>query len=102
MAEGKAARLFAIVEMLTDHALDGMTNSDIADRLKSSRSNTTRDLAALMEAGWVEKLNNERFVLSPNLVGLLKAYTRSLGDAQERIDRFQHRAEIAARQIVHS
>lgn len=32
-AEGKAARIFSIVELLVSHALDGMSNADLADKL---------------------------------------------------------------------
>ncbi len=100
MAEGKAARTFALVELLVSHALDGMSNAEIADKLGTSRSNVSRDLATLMEAGWAEQLPGGRFVVTPRLVGLLRAYNLAMSAAQARIDQFQARSDALARQFL--
>ena len=100
MAEGKAARIFSIVELLVSHALDGMSNADLADKLGTSRSNVSRDLATLIDAGWAEQLSTGRFVITPRLVGMLKAYNLALSAAQERIDSFQARSDALARQFL--
>lgn len=99
MAEGKASpivRAFSIVEALVPRTFEGMTAADIAERLACPRTNINRDLALLAEAGWVEKLDDGRWSVTPRLVGLLKAYSINMSAAQSRIDTFQHRAEAMA------
>ena len=57
-------------------------------------------LATLIDAGWAEQLPTGRFVVTPRLVGLLKAYNLALSAAQERIDSFQARSDALARQFL--
>ncbi|WP_422097015.1 hypothetical protein [Variovorax sp.] len=48
-------RLLALAEILSGYAATGATNGDLAEALKTSRPNVTRDMAVLIARGWARK-----------------------------------------------
>ena len=95
-------RAMAIVETLVRYTFTGMTAAELAAKLGCPRPNVYRDINALMDAGWVEAIDKERYSITPRFAGMLKAYNLNMSDTQSRIDQFQHRAETAARQILNN
>lgn len=104
MAEGSkpVVRAFAILELLVGHCMDGLSNSEIAEKLGLSRPAVSRDLAALVDAGLAEQLPSGRYTASPRFAGLCQAYQLGMSTAADRLDRFQRRAEARAMQLLPS
>lgn len=58
MSEGKLSsqeRMLVIVEKLTDRAMEGMSNKQLAFELKTSEANMCRDLSILEKRGWIAR-----------------------------------------------
>lgn len=78
-------RAFRTVEVLVISPLDGLSNKEISAATGNIPSTTTRDLATLIAAGWVQHTESGRYRLTAKPLGLCRAYTLALEHTQERI-----------------
>lgn len=84
-------RVLRTLTMLCGHELDGLAPGEIAKALRSSPSNTTRDLANLKEAGLAETLDSGRWRVTPKVAQMAFAVAKSLDDARARVDEITQR-----------
>jgi DNA-binding IclR family transcriptional regulator len=77
-------RIMAIVEMLVEKSLKGMSNKTIAFELKTTEANICRDLKILKAGGWVEKANG-KWRLSPKFGGFAGQIIKSFQVAKLRL-----------------
>ena len=64
-------RIIAIVEMLAEKQIEGMSNKLLAHELKTTEANVCRDLKILEGHGWIEKAKaGGKWRMSPKFGGL--------------------------------
>jgi DNA-binding IclR family transcriptional regulator len=79
-------RVLKMVVLLSGHEVFGLAPNEISKALKTSASNTTRDLANLREAGLAEPLENGRWRITPRMGQLALRVMNALGDARARVE----------------
>jgi DNA-binding IclR family transcriptional regulator len=84
-------RILAMLLRLAGHEIEGLAPSELASALHTSASNVTRDLANLREAGYAEKLDNDRWRLTPRIVQISLAASTAFTRAQDRLDETRQR-----------
>lgn len=84
-------RILQMLMRLAGHEIEGIAPSELAVALRTSASNITRDLANLREAGVAEKLESDRWRLTPKIVQLSLAASASFARAQDALDEARNR-----------
>lgn len=84
-------RVLAATVVLAGHEAMGLAPSQLAKALRTSASNVTRDLANLITAGFVERLDTGNYRLGPRLVQIATAHQRGLADIKARVDEIEQR-----------
>lgn len=84
-------RILQMLQRLAGHEIEGISPSELAIALRTSASNVTRDLANLKEAGLAQKLETERWRLTPRIVQISLAAGRAFSDAHDRLDQMKQR-----------
>lgn len=84
-------RVLAATVVLAGHEAMGLAPSQLAKALRTSASNVTRDLANLITAGFVERLDTGNYRLGPRLVQIAIAHQRGLADIKARVDEIEQR-----------
>lgn len=85
-------RVLAILPLLADHPIAGLTPGEIARSIDSSASNTTRDLAALQQLGWVEIARQPgRWRLTPRFAQLALHVQRAIDTAAQDAEQQRQR-----------
>ncbi len=85
-------RVLAILPLLADHAVTGLTPSEIARAVGTSAPNTTRDLAALQQLGWVEVARTPgRWRLAPRFAQLALHVRRAIDTAAQDAEQQRQR-----------
>jgi DNA-binding IclR family transcriptional regulator len=87
-------RLLSLAELLCGYAARGATNGDLAEALKTSRPNVTRDMAVLIVKGWARKSEDTgRFYPTT-------AFTRMLFRATDDVSRMQTQVDDLRRSMT--
>lgn len=84
-------RVMHMLMRLAGHEIEGIAPNELAQALRTSASNVTRDLANLREAGMAEPLESGRWRLTPRVVQISVACAAAFGRAQERLDEARQR-----------
>jgi len=84
-------RVLQMLMRLAGHEIDGIAPTELAQALRTSASNITRDLANLREAGMAEPLDNGRWRLTPRVVQVSLAAGAAFARAQDRLDEARQR-----------
>ncbi len=84
-------RVLHALTVLAGHEVMGLAPTQIARALRTSASNTTRDLANLVTAGIAERLDNGNYRLGPRLIQIAQAHTAGLADIKSRLDEIEQR-----------
>lgn len=84
-------RILAAVVALAGHEADGLAPSQLAQALRTTPSNITRDLANLREAGFAEQLASGNWRLGPKQVQIALSFQRGLADLKARHDEITNR-----------
>ena len=84
-------RAIALLFALQGQSLDGQRLKALADAVRVSSSTTLRDLAALAEAGAVERHADDRWRLAPRLVQIAIAHQAEVARAETKISTFTGR-----------
>ncbi len=86
-------RVLAVLGALVQAGLRGMKAGDIAEAVKISRDKVTRDVANLMEAGWVEADTEHEGVwrVTPKISRMAFSVMRDLQGMRERMDELETR-----------
>lgn len=97
---GQTGRCFKIFEELCKHALDGMSNKELATALKTSPANISRDVDLLASLGWAEKLENGRYAVTIKPLSIMRLYQLHIADVTARAEQFDRRIDARARQMT--
>lgn len=85
-------RVLHTLLLLAGNELDGIAPGEVAKRLRTTPSNTTRDLANLKEAGLAECLDSGRWRITPRVaqigIAVLNALDRAKAHVEETTQRF--------------
>lgn len=92
-----ARRALRVLKALKGHALDGLSNVELARALRESPVNITRATDILVDEGWAVKLDNGRFVQSVLFLQAAEAFARETDSASARIDELKQRVAAGAR-----
>lgn len=84
-------RVLALLFRLSGHEIEGVAPGELAQALRTSASNITRDLANLREAGVAEPLENGRWRLTPRIARISVQMAEALARAQERMNEVRQR-----------
>lgn len=84
-------RVLQMMFRLAGHEIEGISPGELASAMRTSASNVTRDLANLKEAGLAEKLDNERWRLTPRIVQVSLAASTAFTRAQDRLNEARQR-----------
>jgi DNA-binding IclR family transcriptional regulator len=84
-------RVLKALMVLAGHELEGLAPAQVARALHTSQSNATRDLANLLESGLAERLDSNRWRLSPRLVQIAKAHTEALARYEANLEEVKQR-----------
>lgn len=96
--EGQTARCLRIIEKLCEHALDGMSNKELAAALDTSPANISRDVSLLASLGWAETMENGRYAVTLKPLALMRLYQLHIADVTARAEEFNRRIDARARQ----
>ena len=78
-------RSHAIVELLAKRFFDGMSNKELAEALKTSPVNISRDLGTLEDLGYVRKQDNGRWGLTTKPLMIMQSFTTHYQTLQTRM-----------------
>ena len=82
---GAVCRSHKIVELLAGRFFDGMSNREIADAVKTSAVNASRDMALLESLGYARKLDNGRWGLTIKPLAIMQSYHTHYENLQGRM-----------------
>ncbi|STQ91372.1 helix-turn-helix domain-containing protein [Iodobacter fluviatilis] len=95
-ASGKGSRVLQVLKALRGHTITGLSNKDLADALGCSPATITRDMADLIDAGLVVKLDNGRFAHSIAMLQIAQAHAEHVAKLQDRITEINRRIVAGA------
>jgi hypothetical protein len=78
-------RIFEIIKLLCDNHVSGLTNKELALRLKTGEANICRDMALFKNYDWVIQGSGSRWRLSPAFGGIAGRIMRSYQEAKLRL-----------------
>lgn len=100
LSAGQTGRCLRIIEKLCSHALDGMSNKELAAALQTSPANVSRDVDLLAGLGWAEKLENGRYAVTVKPLSIMRLYQLHIADVTARAEQFDRRIDARARQLA--
>ncbi len=89
-------RGIAILESLKGQSIHGLSNSEIAQAIGESPVNTSRTLAALVEAGWVSRLETGRYTLGLRALQTAQAHAEATAQSMARMQETTQRIAAGA------
>ncbi|URX63276.1 ArsR family transcriptional regulator [Luteibacter anthropi] len=84
-------RVLKLLGLLCGNEVHGLAPGEIAQALRTSPSNVTRDLANLREAGFAEPLDNGRWRVTPRMGQFALRILSALDDAGRRVEEVRRR-----------
>lgn len=97
---GQTGRCLRIIEKLCSHALDGMSNKELAAALSTSPANISRDVDLLASLGWAEKMDNGRYAVTVKPLSIMRLYQLHIADVTARAEHLERRIDAKARQLT--
>ncbi len=90
-------RILRVLKALRGHALNGVSNGELASALGESPANINRALNTLIEEGLALKLDNGRFAPGIQLLQIAMAHNNEMAHAQARINEINQRVITGGR-----
>ncbi|EEV1134077.1 TPA: helix-turn-helix domain-containing protein [Escherichia coli] len=90
-------RILRVLKALRGHALNGVSNGELASALGESPANINRALNTLIEEGLALKLDNGRFAPGVQLLQIAMAHSAEMARAQDRINEINQRVMAGSR-----
>ena len=90
-------RILRVLKALRGHALNGVSNGELASALGESPANINRALNTLIEEGLALKLDNGRFAPGVQLLQIAMAHSTEMARAQDRINEINQRVMAGSR-----
>ncbi len=92
-----STRILRVLKALRGHALNGVSNGELASALGESPANINRALNTLIEEGLALKLDNGRFAPGVQLLQIAMAHSNEMARAQDRINEINQRVMAGSR-----
>jgi DNA-binding IclR family transcriptional regulator len=89
-------RLLKIIKLLKGRSLTGLSHTEIATALSTPKPTISRDLATLVQEGFVTKLESDRYALSVAMLAIAEAHRLEISKGRERINELDRRVTAAA------
>lgn len=89
-------RALNILKVLKGKSLTGLTNKELSQAINDSAVNTTRAVAILVQEGFVQKLETERYALSYQFLQIAVAHESEMQKAAERLAEIRSRVQAGA------
>ena len=90
-------RILRVLKALRGHALNGISNGELAAALHESPANINRALNTLIEEGLALKLENGRFAPGIQLLQIAMAHSNEMARARDRINEINQRVISGSR-----
>jgi DNA-binding IclR family transcriptional regulator len=90
-------RLLKIIKLLKGRSLTGLSHTEIAQALATPKPTISRDLATLVQEGFVTKLESDRYALSVAMLAIAEAHRMEMERARQRIQELEQRVGAASR-----
>ena len=90
-------RILRVLKALRGHALNGVSNGELASALGESPANINRALNTLIEEGLALKLDNGRFAPGVQLLQIAMAHSTEMARGQDRINEINQRVMAGSR-----
>ena len=87
----KNLRVLTVLKALKGHSFTGISNKELSDELGISATNISRDLADLIQAGLVIKLDNGRYAHSVQMLQIAQSYSNQVARLQSQINETNQR-----------
>lgn len=92
-----ARRALRVLKALRGHALDGLSNAELARGLGETPVNITRALEVLVDEGFAVKTENGRFAQSVLFLKMAEGFALETEKASAHIDELRQRVRSGAR-----
>lgn len=92
-----AARVLRVLKALKGCTLQGLSNTELAQRTGDSPSNITRAMQTLIDEGLAVKLDTGRFAPGIALLQIAQAHAEEMARAQNRINEINQRVLAGTR-----
>jgi DNA-binding IclR family transcriptional regulator len=89
-------RSHKIVELLAGRFFDGLPNKELADAVRTSAANISRDMAILEQLGYARKLENGLWGLTTKPLAIMRSYENHFNKLQSRIEETERNISSAA------
>jgi DNA-binding IclR family transcriptional regulator len=89
-------RVLNTLKALRGQSLNGLSNSELANRLQDSKANVNRSVNTLIAAGLAVRLDSGRFALSVAMLQIAQAHADEMARAQNRIHELNQRVLAGA------
>lgn len=87
-------RALRVIKALKGKSLTGLSNKELAERLNENPVNITRAIQALMEEGFVTKLDNGLFALSLQITQIGVTHLTEIDNAKRRLEQLTQRSAV--------
>ena len=91
------ARILRVLKALRGHALNGVSNGELASALGEAPANINRALNTRIEEGLAMKLDNGRVAPGGQLLQIAMAHSNEMARAQDRINEINQRVMAGSR-----
>jgi len=85
-----------ILEMLSHHSIQGVTNAEISRALGETPVNVSRALAGLEACGWASRLETGRWTPSMRMLQTAQRHANAMSNAQARLMEINQRVAAGA------
>lgn len=92
-----ATRVLRVLKALKGCSLNGLSNTELAQRTGDSPSNITRAVQTLIDEGLAVKLDTGRFAPGVALLQIAQAHAEEMARMQNRINEINQRVLSGAR-----
>ncbi|MDR2054558.1 MAG: hypothetical protein LBQ10_01610 [Desulfovibrio sp.] len=96
-AANAVCRTLKIIELLAGRYFEGASTGEIAQAVKTSKANASRDMAQLEKLGWARKLDNGRWSLTSKPLAITQSYHNHYNNLQARMAETTRNIMAAAR-----
>ena len=83
--------MLKIFKALDGHTIHGLSNKEIAEIVGTTPVNVVRDLEDLISEGFVERMDNGRFVHGMQVLKIAVAHQREVQKMRARLDEVEQR-----------
>lgn len=98
--QSQLERCIALATALAPHIVAGLSVGELGSKTGLSAPVVCRDMAALAELGWAQRLENGRWSLTPRPIALAEACDLALKTAHARQEDFRHNVTAGAYRLL--